>query len=116
MIYVAWNLLLVFANILLASLLVGALALALSGNMNLNAFSAALPSLNIVENSHEVFVQSLICAMAYSNASASLVLFFDDVNTSPTPSNTCAVADALLKAQMYESYVISNPGNSAQQC
>ena len=54
--------------------------------------------------------------MAYSNASASLVLFFDDVNTSPTPNNTCAVADALLKAQMYESYVISNPGNSAQQC
>ena len=55
MIYVAWNLLLVFANILLASLLVGALALALSGNMNLNAFSAALPSLSIVEDSHEVF-------------------------------------------------------------
>ena len=116
MIYVAWFLLLVFANISLASLLVGALAFALFSNMNLNAFSAALPSLNIVEDAHEFFFLFFICAMAYSNASASSVASFDGVNTSPTPSNNCAIADAPLKAQVYESHVLLSSANSAQQC
>ena len=62
------------------------------------------------------FCLFFICAMAYSNASASLVASFDGVNTSPTPSNNCAIADAPLKAQVYESHVLLSSANSAQQC